>query len=352
MVSDKFLYLHMGSCSFFCFLFFADVWKQLARSLLHLDPSLFNLFQKGLLNFLMSSRAPSTIKAYSAAWKRWTSWATSKSLTIFPVSPLYFSLYITDISQAGAKSAADMASAAVSWIHSLADIPSPTDSPLVKSTIQGIKRVNASPCKPKEPIGPDVLIKLRANHCSNSLSDLRILFIAFVSYAGFLRFDDLSGIRRKDCKIYQDRMIIHLHKAKNDQFRQGSDLTIARLNKITCPVAISEAYFSAMGDPPDSDYAVLRRFTSSKKGLVPTKYPLSYTRTREIMLGALKAVVPDVAVFGLHSFRSGGASAACSANVPLFLVSKHGRWKSESARNKYLKMSSTQNILPSSSLGL
>jgi len=179
------------------------------------------------------------------------------------------------------------------------------------------------------------------------------LFIAFVSYAGFLRFDDLKGIQRKNVSFFLDRMGIHLTRAKNDQFRQGSVVTIARsTDSDLCPVAIAEAYFKALGDSPSSDLPVLRRFTASKKGLVPTKHALSYSRTREIILGALRGVVPDVSTYGLHSFRSGGATAAFQAHVPLFLISKHGRWKSDHARNGYLKPSLSQNLITSKSLGL
>ena len=39
--------------------------------------------------------------------------------------------------------------------------------------------------------------------------------------------------------------------------------------------------------------------------------------------------------FGLHSLRSGGATAAGSV-VPERLIQKHGRWKAESSKNRYI----------------
>ena len=38
--------------------------------------------------------------------------------------------------------------------------------------------------------------------------------------------------------------------------------------------------------------------------------PLSYTRAREILLSALRTVGYDESLYGLHSLRSGGVSAA------------------------------------------
>jgi hypothetical protein len=41
----------------------------------------------------------------------------------------------------------------------------------------------------------------------------------------------------------------------------------------------------------------------------------------------------------LHSLRSGGATAAASAGVDERLFKNHGRWKSDSAKDGYVKES-------------
>jgi hypothetical protein len=247
----------------------------------------------------------------------------------------------------GHKTVADSAAAAVKWVHNLAELPSPTDNNMVKLAMQGFKRKLSSPPIRKEPVTPDILLKILEahGHPRADLADLRVLFVCFISYAGFLRFDDISSVIRKDCIISADRLTIHLRRSKTDQFRQGADVVIARTFKPTCPVVVAERYFSAIGDPPDSTLPVLRRVVSTKKGLVPSVHPLSYTHTREIVLAALRPFVSDVSLYGLHSLRSGGASAACNSHVPSFLVSKQGRWKTEKARNAYLKLGPSASLL-------
>lgn len=77
---------------------------------------------------------------------------------------------------------------------------------------------------------------------------------------------------------------------------------------------------------------------------------LSYTRVREIVRFALVSIGLDVKNFGLHSLRSGGATAACNFGVSDRLFKMHGRWKSENAKDGYIaeslqsKLSVTQNI--------
>ncbi|XP_072021496.1 integrase/recombinase xerD homolog [Amphiura filiformis] len=328
-------------------------WKCLTSSLQ--DPTLKHLASVNLPALLMSAKATSTTKKYLASWKKWEAWASSNpEVSTFPVSPFHFSLYISHLAATGPKSIAVSAAAAVSWAHGLAGIPSPTSNSMVKTALQGFKRLRSTPTVRKEPITSDTLVKLFSSHghSNANLADLRVLFTCFVSYAGFLRFDDLSLITRRDCTVSTDRMTIHLAKSKSDQYRDGADVVIARTSKPTCPVVVAERFFKALGDPPDSPLPVLRRLVSTRSGLIPSSSSLSYTRTREIVLNALSPLVPDITLYGLHSLRSGGASAACNAHVPSFLISKHGRWKTEKARNAYLKLDSSTTLLASKSLGI
>ena len=164
-----------------------------------------------------------------------------------------------------------------------------------------------------------------------------------------MRFDDLNNITRKDCSISQDCLTIHIAKSKNDQFRQASEVFVARTFRESCPVAIAERYFAVLGDPANCALPLVRRLTKTKRGLIPTSHPLSHTRTRETVLNAIK---PLTLSYGLDSLGSGGASVASNALVPTLLISRHGRWRSEKARNVYLLADTSSKLLASRSLGI
>ena len=53
---------------------------------------------------------------------------------------------------------------------------------------------------------------------------------------------------------------------------------------------------------------------------------LSYSRMREVVLEMLSAVGLDKRRFGLHSLRSGGASAAANAGVPDRMFNEIHSW--------------------------
>ena len=80
--------------------------------------------------------------------------------------------------------------------------------------------------------------------------------------------------------------------------------------------------------------------------------PLSYTRARELVLTAFESIGLDKKNFGLHSLRAGGASAAANAHVSDRLFKKHGRWKSEKAKDGYIKDNVASLLSVSKSLGI
>ena len=64
--------------------------------------------------------------------------------------------------------------------------------------------------------------------------------------------------------------------------------------------------------------------------------PISYITVRDILLTNLKNIGLDKTQFGLHSLRSGGATAAADFAINDKLFQKHGRWRSEKVKNVYV----------------
>ena len=79
---------------------------------------------------------------------------------------------------------------------------------------------------------------------------------------------------------------------------------------------------------------------------------LSYTHLRELFKAKLTDLGFDANLFGLHSLRAGGASTAANAGVPDRLFKRHGRWRSESAKDGYVKDSASALLSVSKSLEL
>ena len=60
----------------------------------------------------------------------------------------------------------------------------------------------------------------------------------------------------------------------------------------------------------------------------------------------------DSKKFGLHSLRSGGATAAANSNVKERMFKRHGRWRSEKAKDGYVLDSLEEKLAVTSVLGI
>ena len=115
-----------------------------------------------------------------------------------------------------------------------------------------------------------------------------------------------------------------------------------------CHVAVLEKFLSvgnhAKGSP------LFRRVQTSKKGVHLRREGMSYSRANERLKKELLKEGLDLAKFGIHSLRAGGASTAAALGVLDRLFQRHGGWQSEKARNNYVKESLSSLLLVSKSV--
>ena len=306
-------------CSF-CF-YFADVfsstmWSDL-RAAVPQGSSVLQSLASSLPDVALASRAPSTSSKYFSSYNRWRSWAREHGLTVFPASPFHFAIYLRHLmTEAKTASSQESAVHSIAWFHQLGGEASPSDHPLVKSTLAG------------------QLVASKAISIA-SLYNIRSVVICLLAFAAFLRFDELAKLVRSDVKIENDMLKLFIQSSKTDQYRDGAWIVVASSRKATCPVAMMNRYLDRAGLSCDSP--LFCQLSKTKCGYKPRSKGLSYSRLRELVLEAFKDIVPDISAIGTHSLRSGGATAAANAGVPDRLFKRHGRWASESAKDGYVQ---------------
>ena len=104
----------------------------------------------------------------------------------------------------------------------------------------------------------------------------------------------------------------------------------------------------------NSDEYLFRNVNKTRTGykLRNANKPMSYSRFREQFIETFSPYVTDIKNFGLHSLRSGGASAAANGGIPDRLFKRHGRWKSELAKDGYVKDNFSERLSVSQNLNL
>jgi len=319
------------------------MWKKVAR-LGHMNPLLSELCQQ-LPASITAAREKNTVKAYLSHWTRWLQWTTNMNLTPLPASEESIAIYLVYLGQSSPSSTTiTNAFYAINWAHISAGFISPTERPWLKLCLEGVKRQTCKPRHKKEPLTPEIIHKLVATFASDtsSLLDLRDVTMCVLSYCGFLRFSELVNLRAHDISFQDMYFKLFIEKSKTDIYRDGSWLVIAKTNSLSCPYNLLKRYIDMARIQDNSEEFLFRPGVLLKKKSIyalrknPSK-AISYGRARELILDKLASLGLNKKSFGWHSCRAGGASAAANAGIRDRLFKRHGRWKSETAKDGYIK---------------
>ncbi|XP_071133514.1 uncharacterized protein [Mytilus edulis] len=309
-------------------------------------------------SFCLSSRAANTQRQYRYVFNAFCKWCLSinfsNTLPASVISVASYLVYLTNIGKS--TSSINEAFYAISWAHRLAGVENPCKSDLVISVKEGSLRSVGHIVVKKEPITPEILyqiVMLYGNDKSN-LKDVRIACMCLISFAGFLRYSELANLTRNNIVFHDSYISLLIESSKTDIYREGRDVLISKTDKITCPVKMLMKYLDLANIKSDSNDLIFRplSFCKSVNGYKLRNGKLSYTTARDILLSTLTSIGLDKKYFGLHSLRSGGATAAANAHVEDRIFKKHGRWKSDRAKDGYVKENISERLTVTKNLGI
>ena len=321
------------------------------------DPSLHSLGEN-LKTHVLHSKEKSTVNKYTAAFRRWEAWANRyPEITSLPAKPVHVAAYFSNLAKSGKFSAVESAFYGISWAHNVANLPDPTDHALPRQTKEGLKRRLGKPVRTRLPIPYNFLVGFaeKANSTKSQM-DLRLATMCCVAYGGFLRYDDLAPLQVRDIYFGNGHIEVNIKKSKTDVYSEGDKVLVAASGKITCPVGLLQQYYGKVGivasTPPDTYVFRAISGSGSKAKLRKINKPLSYSRARELLKEALRKAGQDASLYGLHSLRIGGTSSAARAGIDHTLLKAHGRWKSEAAKDLYVRYSEAQRMEVSLATGV
>ena len=311
-------------------------------------------------NLLAVSRAPSTLKGYHAHFQKWKAWAARfPEVIFFPALELHVALYLISLIQSGYSfTTISPAYYSISFFHKSCAVPNPCDSSFVKAVLEGCKRFSAKSVSTTKrlPILPEHLHALVDKFAGSDagLPDIRDVCFSLVAFAGFLRLNELCNIKWSDIVFKDTYFALYIPRSKTDQYGSGATRVVARTGNPTCPFDMLCRYAKISGDSLDSTEFVFRSLYKRKNGThaLRSGSRLSYSRARELFILKFKAIGLDTKLYGLHSLRIGGASAAANNDLPDRVIKKHGRWKSEHAKDVYCREDIQHQLLFTLNIGI
>ena len=292
-----------------------------------------------------NSRADNTVINYCRSFCKFKAWClhSTGEVSFLPATSITVSLYLHHLLENSLGSSTIYSVFyAINWVHKLAgfDNRNPCDKFLVKSIVEASSRVLRKPVRKAEPITPEILGLIFQQYGeSSNLLDIRFVCMCLLAYAGFFRISELLSIRRSNIVTEDLYHKIFVEVSKTDKYREGSWVYIAKTGNCTCPYTYLIKYLEAARIPSFSQNFIFRslRYDKKLKGNVLSPKPLTASRAGEILKEKLEAIGLDPFKFSSHSFRSGAATSAANLNVPDRLFKVHGRWKSDSAKDGYVR---------------
>ena len=203
--------------------------------------------------------------------------------------------------------------------------PGRSDPALLKAVKRTVCLLTKPP-KSKLPLLKTHLQKMVAA-CKPTEADVRDVFMMILMFMGFLRESEAAALRVEDVWIGELEgatgpvLYILLRKSKTDQTHETATVVLCgSATSSICPIRWYRLYLK------------MRRggthlFHHSTRGSVAK---LSPKTPNSILKRWVARIGLEAGLYGSHSLRRGGATAASKARIRTHVIKRHGRWSSDS----------------------
>ncbi|MHB1000026.1 MAG: tyrosine-type recombinase/integrase [Armatimonadota bacterium] len=202
-----------------------------------------------ITEYLDASISDNTRRAYRTLWRQFDSWCDYQRFEALPASPETVVSYLIYIAKEGRKaSTVNSTRAAIRLAHQSAGFPDPTDTPIVKQTLKGIRRKHGTaPVQKSAVLPPDIRAMVDTLDTTTLIGkrDRAIILLGFFTAS---RRSELKALTTDDIHETVEGLEIIIRKSKTDQEGQGFRKAVTRQdNPPFCPVRALSDYLQSAG---------------------------------------------------------------------------------------------------------
>ncbi|MDA8232820.1 MAG: site-specific integrase [Magnetospirillum sp.] len=271
------------------------------------------------------ARALSTLAHYHNIWMSFQRWCDRYCVSALPAEPEIVALYITDIARRVKAASISVHLAAIGHHHRAFGHTAPSDHPVVRTRLAGIRRTKGVAPVQKTPLlleNVDQIIGLMGDQRPQAIRDSALILLG---WAAGLRRNEIVGLdvgrgQSGDGRGYVVFTVrgldVVLTRTKTDQ--EGNGRTIAvpmRRSKSKCPVRLLRQYLmeNAIEHGP-----IFRPFHPNRRDLIDRR--LDASGVARIVKRWARRLGLDSGTFGGHSLRSGFVTETLNAGATVAAV--------------------------------
>ena len=151
--------------------------------------------------FIHQSKAKNTIRAYRADWTHFEGWCKAHGQASLPATADTVALYVSDLAATHKPSTITRRISAISQVHQIAGMETPTGSAKVRLVMAGIRRTLGTAQEAKTPVLVDDL-KRMVSRLPEGLLGVRDRALLLNGFCGAFRRSELVALDVADAAFY------------------------------------------------------------------------------------------------------------------------------------------------------
>jgi site-specific recombinase XerD len=277
-------------------------------------------------HFLDAAMADNTLRAYRTDLNHFIKWGGE-----IPATPECVATYLAQHAESNSCSSLSRRIVAIGWAHHEAGLPSPTQSALVRATMQGIRRSKGSAIRQVAPLQKSELLQMVKG--MKGIRGLRDKALLLVGFASALRRSELVSLDLNDVVFSDEGMVICLKRSKTDQVGQGRTIAIPNVKGRHSPVLALRAWIAAA----EIASGPLFRRISRADNVLPNR--LTGQAVAMLVKQHAAAIGLDSTRVAGHSLRAGFVTNAARSGASSTSIRRQTGHKSDGMLQRYIRES-------------
>lgn len=279
--------------------------------------------------YLKAATSDNTRKAYRSAIRQFEKWGGR-----LPSDRDTIVRYLLDHAEVLNSRTLDLHLTAISQWHHVQGLIDPVATPLVRKTLDGIRRIHGRPKRKAKALRLEHLTVMLAHlrQLPDSKKKCRDIALLLTNFFGAFRRSELVSIRVFDLNWEPEGLLIRLERSKTDQDGEGLMRALPFGDQSVCAASALKRWLEVAEINEGPVFRPVNRWDQVQaKSLNPGAInDLLKTLGTACDFG----FVPDLSS---HSFRRGLSTSAARERVDFELIKKQGGWKSDTTVWGYIE---------------
>ena len=204
--------------------------------------------------------AVNTQRAYKADLKDFNDWCETNGQIPFPVSPETLAAYVSHLADTCKWATINRRLAAISKLHQLNNLETPTQNRIFRIVMEGIKRTKGIRQNQAPAFKLNILKQLLRDFDTESNADLRNKALLLLGFTGAFRRSELVALNIENLDFTEDGLIVSLQKSKTNQYGDYEEKAIFYSPEaILCPIRSLKSWIQRLNKTSDALFVRVRK---------------------------------------------------------------------------------------------